>query len=251
MRRYESVIILDPELSDDEVHNITEHYTKVIKDRQGEVIKAEDWGSRKLAYLVRKKERGRYVLLDYVGLPDVLDELERRFKIAEEVMKYLSVKTDDNVDLEAFKAEAEEKAEADAPAEPAEAPPAAAPPSPAEESEEKTEKAPESKPETAEEAAPKPSVPAETTTPAVAATPAETATPDAPADATPPETPAETTPADAPAEAATPAGADATETPAESAGEETPETKPEEAAATPEEAATDAPTGDEEKKEGE
>jgi len=184
MRRYESVIILDPELSDDDVRNITERYTQIIKDRHGEVIKIEDWGSRKLAYLVKKKERGRYVLLDYVGLPDVLGELERQFKIADEVMKYLSVKTDDDVDLEAFKADAEQKAAEPAPAEPAEEespPPVTAP---VEASEEEEEKASEPTPETAQEPAPEPE----------AAT--ETAPPDEPTETASAEVP-ETSPADA------------------------------------------------------
>ncbi len=162
MRRYESVVILDPELSDDDVRKITERYTQVIKDRRGEVIKIEDWGSRKLAYLVKKKERGRYVLLDYVGLPDVLGELERQFKIADEVMKYLSVKTDDDVDLEAFKADAEEKAGEPAPAKLAEEESPARVTAPIEASEEEEEEASEPTLETAQEAAPEPAAATET-----------------------------------------------------------------------------------------
>jgi small subunit ribosomal protein S6 len=162
MRRYESVIILDPELSDDDVRNITERYTQIIKDRRGEVIKIEDWGSRKLAYLVKKKERGRYVLLDYVGLPDVLGELERQFKIADEVMKYLSVKTDDDVDLEAFKADAEQKASETAPAKPAKEESPAPVAAPVEGSEEEEEKASEPTLETVKEPPPEPEASAET-----------------------------------------------------------------------------------------
>lgn len=114
MRRYESVVILDPELPDEHIQNFTERYSQTIRQNGGEVIKIEDWGFRKLAYLVKKRERGRYLLLDYVGLPALLTELERQFKISEEVMKFVSVKVDDSVDLEAFKARtapAEETAE--------------------------------------------------------------------------------------------------------------------------------------------
>jgi small subunit ribosomal protein S6 len=105
MRRYESVVILDPELPEEDIQNFTEKYSQAIKQNGGEVIKIEDWGFKKLAYLVKKRERGRYLLLDYVGLPALLSELERQFKISEEVMKFVSVKIDDNVDLEAFKAQ--------------------------------------------------------------------------------------------------------------------------------------------------
>jgi small subunit ribosomal protein S6 len=111
MRRYESVVILDPDMADDDVSNFTERYSRVIKQNGGEIIKIEDWGSKKLAYLVRKKDRGRYILLDYVGLPALLNEVERQFKISDEVMKFISVKVDDNVTLEAFKAASEKKEE--------------------------------------------------------------------------------------------------------------------------------------------
>jgi small subunit ribosomal protein S6 len=123
VRRYESVVILDPEMPDDDIRNFTEKYTELIKTNGGEIIKIEDWGFKRLAYLVKKKEKGRYILFDFVGLPALITELERQFKISEEVLKFLSVKLDEDVDLEAFKAAEEEKAAAEAarraPAEPA------------------------------------------------------------------------------------------------------------------------------------
>jgi small subunit ribosomal protein S6 len=109
MRRYESVVILDPEVADDDVRQFTERYTSLIKDHDGEIIKVEDWGKKRLAYLVKKRDTGRYILLDYVAPPEVINEVERNFKIDEGVLKYLSVKMDDDVDLEAFKAQAEEE----------------------------------------------------------------------------------------------------------------------------------------------
>jgi len=109
MRRYESVVILHPDMPDEDIRSFTERYSNVIKSNGGEIIKVEDWGSKRLAYLVQKKDRGRYILFDYVGLPALIAELERQFKITEEVMKFISVKLDEDVDLEAFKAAAEEK----------------------------------------------------------------------------------------------------------------------------------------------
>jgi small subunit ribosomal protein S6 len=114
MRRYESVIILDPELPDEDVQNFTERYSTLLKTNGGEIIKIEDWGFKKLAYLVKKKDRGRYILFDFVGMPAAIAEMERQLKITDEVMKFLSVKLDDDVDLEAFKAASEEKAAAEA-----------------------------------------------------------------------------------------------------------------------------------------
>ncbi len=129
MRRYESVVILDPEMPDDDIRSFTDKYTELIKANGGEIIKIEDWGFKRLAYLVRKKEKGRYFLFDFVGVPAVITELERQFKISEEVLKFLSVKIDEDVDLEAFKAAEEEKRAAEAarraPVEPAPVEPAA------------------------------------------------------------------------------------------------------------------------------
>ncbi|MBM4329366.1 MAG: 30S ribosomal protein S6 [Deltaproteobacteria bacterium] len=117
MRRYESVVILDPELSDDEVRTFTERYSGIIKKQGGELIKLDDWGRKKMAYLVKKRDVGRYVLFDFVGLPEVITEVERNFKITESVLKFISVKLDHNVNLEAFKAQRETEAAAAAPAE--------------------------------------------------------------------------------------------------------------------------------------
>jgi small subunit ribosomal protein S6 len=114
MRRYESVIILDPELADEDIKNFTERYSTLVKTHGGEIIKIEDWGFKKLAYLVKKKDRGRYILFDFVGLPALISEMERQLKITDEVIKFLSVKLDEDVDLEAFKAASEEKAAAEA-----------------------------------------------------------------------------------------------------------------------------------------
>ncbi|MGO8881783.1 MAG: 30S ribosomal protein S6 [Desulfomonilaceae bacterium] len=110
MRRYEALIVLDPDTSDDDVKALTERYSGTIKDHSGEIIKIEDWGTKKLAYLVRKKDKGRYILFDFVSGPELINELERQFKITEDVMKYLSVKLDDEVDLDAFKAKAQKEA---------------------------------------------------------------------------------------------------------------------------------------------
>ncbi len=126
MRRYESIVVLDPDLHDDDIKAFTEKYSQLIMTQGGEVIKVEDWGTKKLAYLVRKRDKGHYILFDYVGNPALIFEMERQLKISEDVMKYLSVKLDDEVDLEAFKQQAkpQEAAPEEAPA--AEAPAAEA-----------------------------------------------------------------------------------------------------------------------------
>jgi len=167
MRRYESVIILDPDLPDDDILAFTDRYTELIRSYGGDIIKVDDWGLKKLAYLVKKREKGRYVFFDYGGVPALIEEMERQLKIAEEVIKFLSVKLDEDFDLGAFKAEAEAKAQEAARAKAAlvEAP---APEAPPEEKAAVAEAAPapvappEEKPaEAASEEAPKAETPAE------------------------------------------------------------------------------------------
>ena len=109
MRRYEAVIIIEPDVADDEVKALTEKFGELIKSQDGEVIKIEDWGIKKLAYLVRKRDKGRYILFDFVSGPTLISEIERQFKISENIMKYLTVKLDEDVDLEAFKSAGESK----------------------------------------------------------------------------------------------------------------------------------------------
>jgi small subunit ribosomal protein S6 len=124
MRRYESIVVLEPDLHDDDIKAFTEKYSQLIMTQGGEVIKVEDWGTKKLAYLVRKRDKGHYILFDYVGNPALIFEIERQLKISEDVMKYLSVKLDDDVDLEAFKQQAkpQEPAPEESATETAEAP---------------------------------------------------------------------------------------------------------------------------------
>ncbi len=107
MRRYEAVIIIEPDVADDEVKALSEKFGDLIKSHDGEVIKIEDWGIKKLAYLVRKRDKGRYILFDFVSGPTLISEIERQFKISENIMKYLTVKLDEDVDLEAFKSAGE------------------------------------------------------------------------------------------------------------------------------------------------
>jgi ribosomal protein S6 len=168
-------------------------------------------GSKRLAYLVKKRDKGRYVLFDFVGLPAIISEMERQFKISEEVMKFLSVKLDDEVDLEAFKASREPAPEPEPPAVEAAA------------SEASTEEAPE--PAAVTEAAPTPDpVPAAETAPASDAAPAAEEVPTTEAAAEPEapstDTPAGETPEQAPVEAAADTAPSEESTPSEPVSEE-------------------------------
>lgn len=105
VRRYETVFVLRPDLEESELRETVEKFESVILRQEGTLIKREDWGIRKLAYDVQRFSKGYYVLLDYVGPTSLIGELERTMKINERVMKFLTVKKADRVDMEAIEKE--------------------------------------------------------------------------------------------------------------------------------------------------
>lgn len=120
MRRYETIFIVPVELPDNEMNELAEHYEAIITGRKGILVKRENWGKRKLAYEIRKQTRGYYTLLDYVAKSEVVTELERNLRIDDKVLKYMTVKKADKVDLELIEKElaaskAQEPAQAETP----------------------------------------------------------------------------------------------------------------------------------------
>ena len=118
MRRYETIAILDPDLSEDGRAPVFDRLTNLIPAQNGFLVKMDEWGSRKLAYDIKKKSRGYYVCIDLCGDGALVNEMERFFRIDDRVLKFMTVVLDKDVDLEAVKAEiAEAEAEAKAKAE--------------------------------------------------------------------------------------------------------------------------------------
>lgn len=105
MRRYETIFIVDADLPDDSIDELVERFGKIITDMKGIVVKIDKWGKRKLAYQIKKQQRGYYILMDFVGERTVVAELERNMKFDEKVLKYMSVKKADKVDLEEIEKE--------------------------------------------------------------------------------------------------------------------------------------------------
>jgi len=116
LRRYETILITQADFPDDEIQAIIEKYKAIVEARKGLIVKIDKWGKRKLAYEIKKVARGFYVMFDYVGLSDTVDEFERNLKIDDKILKFMTVKTDDQVDMAAIEKEmaapsAEEKPE--------------------------------------------------------------------------------------------------------------------------------------------
>jgi len=132
MRRYESVWVVHGDLPDEDVQSTIDKFTRIISAAGGMFVGLDDWGRRKLAYKVKGTARGYYLLADFAGTPATVKELERNYRIDDRIIRYLTVKKSDKVNLEALQAEIAARAKAAAPPEAEAAPPAAEAAPPAE-----------------------------------------------------------------------------------------------------------------------
>lgn len=98
MRKFETLLLLSPELSIDARKELLEGFKAVIDREGGKVIVEDQWGMRDLAYPVQKQMRGFYARLEYAAPGALVGELERNIRIAEGVFKFLTVKLADEVE---------------------------------------------------------------------------------------------------------------------------------------------------------
>lgn len=125
VRRYETIYITPPEISDDDLAQLQEKLRSILTALKGDLVKLEDWGTKKLGYEVRKNNRGRYFYMDYLALPDLVRELERNLRLSDQVLKFQTVRISAQLSPEAAQALKEAKGEKPAAA--------AEPPAPVEE----------------------------------------------------------------------------------------------------------------------
>ena len=162
MRIYEELFIVRPNATDEEIDPIVEQVRQVITTRGGSVEKSDKWGVRKLAYRLQKQSEGYYILLQFTATPETVLEVERRLRVSDLVLKFITVRIDEKLKKIEKRKKSREKRAARKPA-----PAAAAPSMPTFAAE------PASVP-----GAPAPGLPAAPAAPAVpAAAPAAPATP--------------------------------------------------------------------------
>lgn len=95
MNNYESIFVLRPTLEEDVRAQIIEKFQSVITKGGGELLKTEEWGIRKLAYEVKKLREGYYVLVQFKAEHGLPKELERNYKISDEVIRYIVINLDE------------------------------------------------------------------------------------------------------------------------------------------------------------
>ncbi|MBC8029107.1 MAG: 30S ribosomal protein S6 [Pyrinomonadaceae bacterium] len=110
-RQYELVFIVDPTADDDEVSRLTDGFKQIITDQGGSITKHESMGKRQLAYEILHKTEGHFVLLEIEGSGREIAELERRMRVNDRIIRYITVRVDeDRRRAEKFKAKRERKA---------------------------------------------------------------------------------------------------------------------------------------------
>lgn len=105
MRRYETIVIMDPDLSAEQREPILKRVADVISQENGYLAVTDEWGNRKLAYEIKTKPRGYYTRFDFCGTSAAVDEIERFFRIDDRVLKYMTVLLDSSADIEKIKEE--------------------------------------------------------------------------------------------------------------------------------------------------
>ena len=127
MRIYEELFIAKPDAPDEEVDAFIEQMKTTVSNAGGTVDKVEKWGKRKLAYKVDRYREGAYVLFQFSADPETVKEFERRLRVSDLVIKFLTVRIDETLKrLEKRKKERDKRAHRKSIAAPAAPPPSVA-----------------------------------------------------------------------------------------------------------------------------
>ena len=105
MKHYETIVIMDPDLAEEDRTPLLDRFGEIMTQRGGALIQMDHWGMKKLAYEIKKKPRGYYLRIDYGGKGAVVDEIERFCRIDDRVLKYMTVLQAETVDVEKIKAD--------------------------------------------------------------------------------------------------------------------------------------------------
>src|SRR5882757_11573393 len=100
-REYETVYILRPNTPNEGVAEVNARIKGIIEGMGGKVLKVDNWGKRRLAYEVAKERKGIYLYWQYLAQPGVVEECERNLRMLDNVIRYLTTKVDENIDVAA------------------------------------------------------------------------------------------------------------------------------------------------------
>ena len=108
-REYETIFIMRPEATTDNIQEVNTRIRRIVEAATGKLIRVENWGKRKLAYEIKKELKGIYLYWLYLGAADLVAEIERNLRMLDLVIRYNTVRVDQNVNPEARPAEMDEE----------------------------------------------------------------------------------------------------------------------------------------------
>lgn len=97
MRIYEELFIVRPDATEEEVDPVIEQLKGIISQAEGTLDKTEKWGVRRLAYRLEKHDEGQYILLQFTAKPETVHEIERRLRVSDLVLKFITVRIDEKL----------------------------------------------------------------------------------------------------------------------------------------------------------
>ena len=95
LNKYESIYIIKPDVEEAGIKELVEKFNTLIETEGGKVSETQEWGLKRLAYPIQKKEQGYYVLVNFEAKPESIVELERVYKITDSVMKFITIRKDE------------------------------------------------------------------------------------------------------------------------------------------------------------
>jgi small subunit ribosomal protein S6 len=124
MRLYDIVVLVTPDLNEEDAARLTADYRKILADGGAEVVKDETWGRRRLAYPIDRKREAYYHHFQVSAEPALIAETERRLRLSDQVLRHLAIRADEEQKRSAKMAERIRKKTARRPPRPPAAPPA-------------------------------------------------------------------------------------------------------------------------------
>lgn len=94
MNKYENVVIVDPKINEEALNKLIDRFTKLI-NKHGKVITVENTGLKQLAYEIKKNKEAYYVVYNFESEPDFIEELQRNYRITDDILKFLVIKVDE------------------------------------------------------------------------------------------------------------------------------------------------------------
>ncbi len=112
-KMYESAVLINAALEEDQIQSIISRIKELISSSDGEITDVEDWGRKRLAYMIKKSKIGYYIIFQFNAYPQIISTLEKFYKLDENILRYLSIKLTKNALEQIEKNKAQSLAEAD------------------------------------------------------------------------------------------------------------------------------------------